>query len=413
MASRHLNRVVIVCPSSALYPWGEEFVRWSGLPAIVVDGTKQKKLNLIESWNTGGLIISYGTVKSGNGAFISSLRNKNPEGIILDEAHRIKDRTTQNAETAFALSEFIPNRLALTGTPAPNKPHEVWSILHFLYPNDFRSYWKFIEEYFYTHLQSNAQGRKFKDIGGIKPSKQRQLQEILAKCSTQRKRKDIMKWLPEKEPPVKINLPPTHEQEKYLKELQDYFETEHIVTQGVLDRLTRYRQICLHPALLGLKGKSPKLEWITEYLSDYPDRPTVIFSKFTSFLHLLEKELTNINFSLIVGDTPIKTRANYVTEFQSGLVNLLLINIDAGKESLTLDKAETIIFTDKYPPIGDIEQAEDRFVATAEEKANIPKAIYELIIKGTYDEQLYELLERRAAAVDAINNFQKYMKGEA
>jgi SNF2 family DNA or RNA helicase len=122
--------------------------------------------------------------------------------------------------------------------------------------------------------------------------------------------------------------------------------------------------------------------------------------------------LTNVNLRLIVGDTPIKSRAKYVAEFQTGRVNLLLINIDAGKESLTLDRAEAIIFTDKYPPIGDIEQAEDRFVATTEEKANIPKTIYELIIRGTYDEQLYELLEKRAAAVDAINNFQKYMKGE-
>jgi SNF2 family DNA or RNA helicase len=412
MADRSLNRVVVTCPASALYPWGEEFVRWSGLPAVVLDGTKQKKIKLLENWEQGGLIISYGTLKSGNGEFINRIRLKTPEGLILDEAHRIKDRTTQNAEAAFALSEFIPYRLALTGTPAPNKPHEIWSILHFLYPKEFYSYWKFVEEFFYTYLQTNSQGKKFKDIGGIKPSKQKDLQIILAKCATQRKRKDVMQWLPDKEPPIKIHLPPTREQEKYLKELKDYFETEHIVTQGILDRLTRYRQICLAPDLLGLKSKSPKLEWIKNYLVDYPERPTIIFSKYTSFLHILEKELTNVNFRLIVGDTPVKTRAKYVTEFQSGLVNLLLINIDAGKESLTLDKAETIIFTDKYPPVGDIEQAEDRIIATTEEKANIPKTIYELIIKGTYDEQLYELLEKRAAAVDAINNFQKYMKGE-
>jgi hypothetical protein len=102
----------------------------------------------------------------------------------------------------------------------------------------------------------------------------------------------------------------------------------------------------------------------------------------------------------------------YIKEFQEGTIHYLLINIDAGKECITLDRAEAIIFTDKYPPVGDIEQAEDRFVATTEDKAKIPKAIYELIIKGTYDEQLYELLEKRAEEVDAINNFQKYMKGE-
>ena len=79
---------------------------------------------------------------------------------------------------------------------------------------------------------------------------------------------------------------------------------------------------------------------------------------------------------------------------------------------MTLDKADAIIFTDKYPPVGDIEQAEDRFVATTEDKADKLHIIYELVLKGTYDEQLYELIRQRASSVDAINNFKAYMKGE-
>ena len=43
--------------------------------------------------------------------------------------------------------------------------------------------------------------------------------------------------------------------------------------------------------------------------------------------------------------------------------------------------------------------------------AHIPKTIYELCIKGTYDEQCYDLVEKRAQSVDAINNFKLYMKG--
>ena len=78
----------------------------------------------------------------------------------------------------------------------------------------------------------------------------------------------------------------------------------------------------------------------------------------------------------------------------------------------TLTAQKAIIFTDKFPPVGDIEQAEDRFIATTEEKANKAHVIYELVLKGTYDEQIYELLEARASAVDAINNFKKYMKGD-
>ena len=222
-----------------------------------------------------------------------------------------------------------------------------------------------------------------------------------------------MPWLPEKEY-QKILLPATKEQQKYLTELQNYFETEDVVTQGILDRLIRYRQICLHPALLNLKGKSPKLDWIKDYLTDYPERPTIVFSKFTSFIHILDEDLnkSNIKHAIIVGATSAEDRYKAVNDFQTGKNNFLILNIDAGKENLTLDRAEACIFTDKFPPVGDLEQAEARFVATTKDRADKLHIIYELIIQGTYDEQLYELIEKRAAAVDAINNFKSYMKGE-
>ena len=410
-----LKKVLIVCPASATYPWADEYTRWTGLPATVLTGEKEKKTEIIKTWKTGALIASYDSIKRTNKSttdYLTAVIEQKPEGLILDEAHRIQDRTTANAKMAFELAEHIPYRLALTGTPTPNKPHTIWSILHFLYPKKFASYWKFVEEYFYTCMRPAQNGRKFKDIGDLKPYKVKDMHFILSQIATQRKRKDVMDWLPEQEPPTRILLPPTTLQQRYLKELKDYFETEHIITQGVLDRLIRYRQICLHPALLNLKGNSPKLDWVLQYLKDYPDRPTVLFSKFTSFIHLLEKELPENSFRVIVGNTPIKTRNEHIKAFQQKKYPLLLINIDAGKEALTIDRAEALIFTDKFPPAGDIEQATARIVATTPDKADIPKTIYELILKGTYDEQLYDLVLQRAASVDVINNFQKYMKGE-
>ena len=89
---------------------------------------------------------------------------------------------------------------------------------------------------------------------------------------------------------------------------------------------------------------------------------------------------------------------------------MLLINIDAGKEALTLDSAEAIIFTDKYPPYGDIAQAEDRFIATDKSKAEKEHTIYELILKGTYDEELYKLVDIRATSTDVINNYKQYLR---
>ena len=412
MIRRGVTKFIVVCPATATYPWAEEIQTWGSIPAVVCMGTKAQKEKIAASWNEGAIVISYDSLKStkAHAGMLDQLLNKHPQGVILDEAHRIKNRTSANAKGAFALSK-IEYKLALTGTPAPNKPDEVWSILHFLWPKTFKAYWKFVKNFMYVNKRYTGT-RTFMEVGNIKPDKVQEFVAILNNGAVQRKRKDVMQWLPDKEY-QRILLPPSKEQTRYLQELQDYFETENVVTKGVLDRLIRYRQICLDPGLLQLKCKhNPKTEWILQYMQDYPERSTIIFSKFTSYLLLLAETLTNPDFGIIIGSTSQKQRNEYIKNFQAGTIKLLLINIDAGKEALTLDKADAIIFTDKYPPVGDIEQAEDRFVATTEDKADKLHIIYELVLKGTYDEQLYELIRQRASSVDAINNFKSYMKGE-
>jgi SNF2 family DNA or RNA helicase len=156
-----------------------------------------------------------------------------------------------------------------------------------------------------------------------------------------------------------------------------------------------------------LEGGSPKTEWLLQYVKDYPDRPTLVFSKFTSYLN---KVAALLPCRLIVGATKVERRKEYCQEFQQGKINLLLLNIDAGKESLTLDRAEAIIFLDKYPPVGDIAQAEDRFVSTTEDKADKDHLIYELCLEGTYDEDIFKLIAARFSETDIINNWKTFIE---
>lgn len=415
------KKVLIICPASMIPVWKNEFEYWYKRPCIALQGTKTKRIKLLEQW-TDGLAIGYECLRivdhkdketkqytHSTGDLLDILAHKDIDAVILDEAHRIRNRESKTAKAVFKLKD-IPNRLALTGTPTLKKQEEIYSILKYLYPSLFTSYWRFIDYYFektYNEIWNGKRCIQTAEIGTLKNAQE--LQEFLDKISTQRKRKEVLPWLPEKDRQT-IYLEPTEHQTKYIKELKEYFETEDITTVGVLDTLIRERQICLSPALLGLaNAASPKLEWVLQYLKDYPDKQIIIFSKFTKWLELLHSNIKDSE--LYIGNTTSKQRIKIKEDFQKGKLKILLIQIDAGKEGLTLDNADTIIFTDKYPPIGDIQQAEDRFVATAKERIKENQIIYTLILKDTYEEVLLKGLERSAQELDIINDYTKYMKG--
>lgn len=147
-----------------------------------------------------------------------------------------------------------------------------------------------------------------------------------------------------------------------------------------------------------------------QFLKDNPDTPVIIFSKFTSFLKNISEELDLPH--LIIGETSKVDRNRNKTMFQEGKINQLLINIDAGKEALTLDRAEVAIFLDKYPPAGDILQAEDRFVATTEDRKDKPHTIIEVMMKGSYDEVIYHMVRQGINTTDLINNYKTYLEKE-
>lgn len=410
------EKVIIIATASSLYQWAAEYEKWVGNPCIVCDGTLAKRRKLIKEKWTHGLVISLDSCKTTkvSKGIIEEIIKAKPKYIILDEAHRIKTPDSASAKSMFKLARSIPYRLALTGTPAPGKAYDIYSILYFLDPTR-EGVWQFKTTYFESEVHQiwdkvKKQPRTFTEFTNFKPGMQQILQKELSEISTQRKRKDVMPWLPEKDY-TRVTLTMTPRQKKALKQLHEEFRIGDTETKNILETLIRERQLCLHPELLGIEGRSPKLDYIKQYITDYPEEPIIIFSTSTLFLKLMFNQLkARIKMAMIIGATPKKIREQYKQDFQAGKFNVLLINIQAGKEALTLDRAETAIFADKFPPIGNIMQAEDRFVATTEDKADKSHKIIELMISESYDEQIYSLLEQRFTETDVINDYNKYLK---
>lgn len=407
-----VERLLIVCPSSIVYKWAEEYKLWTGKDADVIDSASKFNKDADKTrLQYSCLVINYENLRDNGknkGAWEKLVKKYKPDGLIVDEAHRVKNRQSANFK---AVKKFVHSRfrLYLTGTPAPNKPWDVWAILHLIRPDVFSSYWAFVENYFEqetVYFGGNPINMPIKFKLGMDTLLQRNLNTI----SVMRKRKDVMPWLPTIDSPTEIKLPCTATQKRYIQELETNFETEHINTQSVLEQLIRIRQICAAPSILKLKGGSPKIDWLKLYIKDYPNKSIIVFSNSTRFIHEIEQSLgSGVIFGVIVGATPLRLRRHYVAGFQEGTTKLLIIQTQAGKEGLTLDRADVTIFLDTYPPAADYSQAKDRMIATIPENVR-PQEIIHIMMKDTYDEHLYRLVKQGISSTEVVNDYIKYIK---
>ena len=405
MAQAHVERLLIICPASLSYVWKQEYEQWVGGRVYVPTDTKITVLPDVDV-----LVINYEKLRTqtNRAGLLDLVLKWKPTGLIVDESHRCKNRKKQNYSAVMKLSRRIERRIYCTGTPAPNKQDEIWAQLSMIHPDVYTSYWRFIDDYF-TVTMIPLRTRTIRNVIGIRPECEDKLQQLLDSISCNRKRKDVMRWLPKEEAPIQVKLPCTKQQLKYLKELEETFETGDVVTQGVLDRLIRIRQICTDPGILNLKGKSPKTEWILSYLKDYPEKQVLIFSLSRKYLERLITKLLPSECALIVGGTPAKQRAKIVQDFQAAKLKVLLLQTQACKEGLTLDSADCTIFVDNYPPAADYRQAKDRMVDTTPEHVK-PKQIIHLMMDGTYDEVLYTLVEHNVEVTNVINDYKNYLR---
>lgn len=436
------GKTLIICTSSMLYKWQEEFQNWLNKPCEVYTGTDKQRQAALDNW-TDGLVVTYDTLKKINhylkqteeekanktkkvfshttGA-IDIIRKYKPTKLIVDEFHRAKGHDTARAHALNLLAKDIPYRVVLTGTPAYSTQLDVYNMLKFLWPefDDFSTWWKFRQKYVdHDKIWVNRNGKaELQDIP-VKLNKAgiTLVHKLFDKYCTQRKTSDpdVMPWLPKEPIPEIIKLPTDKVQKKALKDLEKWFETEdeQVIAKNGLDRITKYRQIISEPQILleNVKTLGPKSKYVLDYMKEYIDTPTIYFTNSTKHIKILLPLMQKIApTGCIIGATPLKDRKKLEKDFQTGVIKHLICNTQAAQEGLTLDSAHCEVFIEQFPPYGSIDQASKRFTPTTEEKAQLPKRIIKLILKDTYDETINTLIESREKNVNILNDFKKYIR---
>jgi SWI/SNF-related matrix-associated actin-dependent regulator of chromatin subfamily A-like protein 1 len=389
-----LKKGLIVCPSSLKLNWLKEMEVWHDNQGIVITGSKAKRLKTYASITNETIIISYETLRTDINDILKIFKAFNY--LIIDEAHRLRNFKTKQSKALYEVRNISNRVYPMTGTPAVNHPSDVYGILRLMYPSKYTSYWQFVERYF-----SVIDGFYGKDVNALREDRKEEFNELLFTHSLQRKRRDVMKWVP-KVSKRTIELEPSPKQESMFNEIikKNMIMGEEI--PNAITKLTRLRQVCVDPNYFGVDAPTPKIEFIMQYLEDN-DESVIVFSTMTQTLKRLHKAIPGS--MLLTGEQSTEEKQFAVSEIQGGHSRVLLANIKAGGMGFTLDKADTIIFLDKSYTPDENDQASDRFIPVNPQAEYGAKQIISLVVKGSVEPKIETMLEDKIDIIKYVNDY--------
>lgn len=393
------SHCLVVCPTSLVYNWKEEFAKFNpNLKTLAVDGNPNHRKKLLSDIQSYDVIITSYTLLQKDIEFYKTV----PFGYtILDEAQHIKNRGTRNAQSVKMVQ--AAHRLILTGTPIENALDELWSLFDFLMPGLLSTYDRFVEKYI-RHSTALQAGKSIEN-----------LRRKVAPFILRRMKKDVLSDLP----PVSEIIYHCHlsdvQQELYRsyaasarEELSQLVKKEGFdrVQIHVLATLTRLKQICCHPAIFAKdkaeNGDSSKYEMLLELLHTLIEgkHKTVIFSQYTRMLSIMREDLQKqgIRFEYLDGSS--KNRLSIVKKFnEDENIPIFLVSLKAGGSGLNLVGADTVIHYDMWWNPAVENQATDR-VHRLGQKNSVSS--YKLITLNTIEEKILDLHNRKKGLVREV-----------
>ncbi|MBS0622200.1 MAG: SNF2 helicase associated domain-containing protein [Verrucomicrobia bacterium] len=392
------QQTLIVCPTSLLYNWKEEFYKFNPrLSVHVIDGTpSQRQRQLSYSGEIDILITSYSLLQKDIDAYMERMFGY----VVLDEAQHIKNRGTRNARSVKQVR--AAHRLVLTGTPVENALDELWSLFDFLMPGLLSTYERFVEKYIRSSAAGNTSAL---DV----------LSKKVSPFILRRMKQDVLDDLP----PVDHITYRCHLSEIQKELYRSYAHSAReelsrlVKSQGfdkvqihVLATLTRLKQICCHPAIFAKEvaepGDSAKYDMLLDLLPALIEggHKTVIFSQYTGMLKIMRKDFEALGVRFVYLDGSSKNRLELVKQFnEDDRISVFLVSLKAGGTGLNLIGADTVIHYDMWWNPAVENQATDRVHRIGQKRS---VSSYKLITMGTIEEKICDMQKRKEGLVKRV-----------
>jgi len=390
---------LIVCPTSIVENWAEECAKFTpSLKVMTISGpNRDEKWDAVEDHDVA--ITSYALLRRD----VERALGIDFASVVLDEAQHIKNRSTQNAVAAKRLR--ASHRLVLTGTPVENSVADLWSIMDFLMPGYLGNAQRFRSDYELPIAHGGAPG----DLALSK------LRRKLHPFLLRRLKTEVAADLPGKIEKVAFCTLTEDQQMVYREILASSRRRLHDMVSAkgfngcrmeILTTLMRLRQVSCHLDLLKLpdldaSSPSAKTELFFELLDEAIDsgHRVLVFSQFVSMLHILRDQMDKQGLSYCYLDGSTRDRLKIVHTFNTNReIPVFLISLKAGGTGLNLTGADMVVHFDPWWNPAVENQATDRAYRIGQKRT-----VYsvKLIARGTVEEKVVELQERKKSVIDA------------
>lgn len=398
--TQNLFPCLVVTPASVKEQWREKWVEITkGKRDVSTIASKSTKKNP-NNWGSDVVVINYDIIskKQGRGATykFDELKNTKWKSVIFDEAHFLKNKTSNRARVGKMLTK--PDDLItimLTGTAIMSRPIEIWNLLQILKTSDV------IADDWYQFVRRYCGGYKGK-FGWVTNGATHTLElnkKLRESFYIRREKREVIDEMPDVTKQV-VQTPISNKREidratsdfiSYVREskgeedAEKAMQAEHLVMLGALRKLS-------------IDGK---MKAIKQYLKDWKESGVklLVFGVHREPLDELSK---SFGCMLIAGGTSASRKREIVLEWQKNDDVFLFANIDSagtGVDGLQDVCSNMIIIELPWRP-SDLTQVIGRLDRSGQEE---PVTVSFMLSDDTIDSEMWEMLSDKEAAADAVN----------
>jgi SNF2 family DNA or RNA helicase len=410
-----VDRLLVVTKFSTRKNWEREINIHCPVvtDVMILNTTRPKVFDEFNTYLTDSLkilIVGTESLAAGNAILYAQkfVDTSTRVGMIVDEAHMIKNHSAVRSRNCVKLSKSAAYKLIMTGTPVANGPMDVFMQFECLDP-DILGIGDF---YSFRNRYAVMGGFENKEIVGYQNMEE--LIELISPFVYQVRKSEVLTELPPKVYETR-EVTMTDEQRRLYKDIARRDQTvvgdQGITVKSVLERMLRLQEITggiitfeRNPDLYNrskfvhsrIEGKNPKIEELLS-ICEETEGSMIVWCRFVEEIvwvtEALQERYGESSVVQIYGGISEQDRDRNVQElFQQGHARFLVGNAATGGVGLNMTRAETVVYFSNSFSFTDREQSEDRAHRIGQTKS---VNYIDLVAEGTVDAVVLQALREK------------------